>query len=417
MTSNYSDSRHIPNNQPKYRILIVASHPVQYAAPLFQRMAKHPQLDIRVAYCSLQGAEPGMDSEFGIQVSWDIPLLDGYPWQSLANHASQPGPGRFFGLINWELWPLIRTQNFDAILVLTGYAYASYWIALAAAKIQGCPLLLSTDAHEIAPRDQQSWKTPLKQWLLPHIYQLADKLIVLSSGSRQFLTGLGIAEDRIQLAPEVVDNDWWIAQAKQVSRAAVRQQWSVPEDAPVVLFCAKLQSWKRPQDLLRAFAQADVSDAYLVLAGEGPLRAELESEAEALHLVDRVKFLGFVNQSQLPSVYRAADLMVLPSDYEPFGLVVNEAMLCKCPVVVSDQVGARYDLVKPGQTGFIYPCQDVAALAGILQTILPDPERLQQLGDSAFQRIQTWSPQEYVDAVVSGIASSVGNKNAPSIHS
>jgi hypothetical protein len=63
----------------KYRVLIVSSHPVRYAAPLYRLMAQHPKLDILVAYCSLQGAEKGVDPEFGVEVAWDVPLLEGYP--------------------------------------------------------------------------------------------------------------------------------------------------------------------------------------------------------------------------------------------------------------------------------------------------------------------------------------------------
>ena len=74
-----------------------------------------------------------------------------------------------------------------------------------------------------------------------------------------------------------------------------------------------------------------------------------------LGLEDRVRFLGFLNQSQLPSAYCAADLFVLPSLFEPFGLVVNEAMLCGLPVAVSDRVGARFDLVRPDENGYVFP--------------------------------------------------------------
>ncbi|MHC5825241.1 MAG: glycosyltransferase family 4 protein, partial [Nostoc sp.] len=84
----------------KYRVLVVASHPVQYAAPLFRLMAKHPQLDIQVAYCSLQGVKAGFDAGFGIEVAWDIPLLDGYPWVEVENNSPKPKLGSFFGLIN-----------------------------------------------------------------------------------------------------------------------------------------------------------------------------------------------------------------------------------------------------------------------------------------------------------------------------
>jgi len=110
---------------------------------------------------------------------------------------------------------------------------------------------------------------------------------------------------------------------------------------------AKLQPWKRPLDLLRAFVKANLPGAYLVFAGEGPLRAQLEAEAASLGVASRVRLLGFVNQSQLPAVYTASDLLVLPTEYEPFGVVVNEAMCCGCVPVASDGCGSACDLVAP----------------------------------------------------------------------
>src|SRR5438067_509076 len=92
----------------KYRVLLVCSHPVQYAAPVFRRMAQHPRLDIQVAYCSLQGAEAGLDPGFGVTVAWDVALLEGYPWVRVPNKSPRPNLKAFFGLVNPGLWRLVR---------------------------------------------------------------------------------------------------------------------------------------------------------------------------------------------------------------------------------------------------------------------------------------------------------------------
>lgn len=398
-------------SERKYRILIVVSHPVQYAVPVYRLMAQHPKLDILVAYCSLQGVQSGVDPGFGIEVKWDIPLLDGYPWIQVSNQSPKPGLGRFFGLLNLELYKRVRKGGFDAVVVYTGYAYASFWIAAVAAKINKTALLFGIDCHELSPRDRQSWKIHLKKSLLPRIFRLADVVIVSSSGGIKFMHSLGIDEQRVQLTPNVVDNEWWITQAQQVNRTAVRQQWDIPEDAPVVLFCAKLQPWKRPQDVLQAFAKANVSSSYLVMSGEGLLRTELEAEAKSLKVAERVRFLGFVNQSELPSVYRSTDLFILPSEYEPFGLVVNEAMLCGCLVAVSDRVGAGYDLVNHGKTGFVYSCGDVDALAGLFQEVFSNRERLKPMKEAASKRMESWSPYENVEALVEAIERALALKS------
>lgn len=81
-------------------------------------MAQHPRLNILVAYCSLQGAKPGVDPEFGVEVVWDIPLLEGYPWVEVPNKSPRPGLGRFFGLINPGLWELVGKGSFDAVVAI-----------------------------------------------------------------------------------------------------------------------------------------------------------------------------------------------------------------------------------------------------------------------------------------------------------
>lgn len=390
-----------------FRVLLVATHPVQYGAPLFRSLAKDPRLDIQVAYCDMGGAEAHLDRDFGVSVKWDIPLLDGYPWVCLRNRSFRPGAGRFWGFFNPGIWRLISKGKFDAVVVFAGYVCATFWMALAAAKFSGTAVLFGTDAHKLTPRDDKGWKRWIKRLLWPQLFRLADVVIVPSSGGAALIRSLGIAEDRIVVTPYCVDNDWWIEQSKDVDRADVRARWKIPCDARVVLFSAKLQPWKRPQDLLVAFARADGPNAYLVFAGEGALRPSLESQAKAMGIAERVRFLGFVNQSGLPETYCASDVLVLPSSYEPFGVVVNEAMLCGCSVIVSDCVGAGFDLVREGRTGFIYPCGNIDILTGILATALRDQTKLAELGRAAVLRMETWSPRENIDSLVMAVGRAV----------
>ena len=151
----------------RYRVLLVCTHPVQYAAPIFRQMAQHPRLEIQVAYCSLQGAEAGIDPDFGVSVKWDVPLLDGYRWVQVPNRSPWPGLQRFFGLVNPGLWKLVSAGGFDAVVALTGYAYLSFWIALAAAKLHRIPFLFGTDATGLEPCYGSWWKIWAKKRVLP----------------------------------------------------------------------------------------------------------------------------------------------------------------------------------------------------------------------------------------------------------
>lgn len=382
----------------RFRVLYVCGHPVQYMSPLLRRMAQHPQFDLVTAYCRLRGAQPGLDPDFGATVQWDVPLLDGYPWVEVPNKGT--GSEGFWGLFNPGLWSLVRKGKFDAVFCPTGYLRASFWITLLASKLSRAAFLFGTDANSLEPRDSSHWKALVKRLFWPLLYRLSTQVVVLSSATRELMLSLGIPEQRISLIPFVVDNDWWLTQAARVNREAVRASWGVAPGTSVVLFCAKLQPWKRPADLLRAFAYANLPNSLLLFAGDGAQRQELENASHSLNLSDRVRFLGFTNQSQLPSIYSGADLLVLPSDYEPFGLVVNEAMLCGCPVIASDHVGAARDLVTPIDPSFIYPVGDVLALTSLLQRLFANPGLLERFRTAAYERMQTWSPREYVAATL-----------------
>jgi glycosyltransferase involved in cell wall biosynthesis len=393
----------------RYRLLFISTHAVQYAPPIFRKMAQHPRLEIQVAYCSLQGAEGGLDVGFGREVKWDVPLLDGYSWVQVPNRALRPGLGYFFGLVNTRLWSMIRKGHYDAILIYTGYRCMSFWIALAAAKFTCTPILFGTDAANLDPRGHGGWKVRVKRWFWPWFFGMASQVIVPSTATREMFRSIGIPSGRISITPYVVDNDWWRDQAMRADRGKVRDHWQVPANATVVLFCAKLQPWKRPLDLLQAFAKVNSPECFLVYAGDGPLREELKREAVRLEVVERTRFLGFVNQSQLPSIYRASDLFVLPSEYEPFGVVVNEAMLCGCAVAVSDRVGAGPDLVRP-ENGFVFPCGDVDALARLLRSAIGNNELLQHMGEASQGRMETWSPRENIQALIETLDRIVGKR-------
>ncbi len=392
-------------SERKYSVLVIAGHPVQYMAPLLRCMAKHPRFNLQVAYCSLRGVEASVDPEFGTEVKWDVPLLDGYKW----THVPNKGPERetFWGMNNPGLRELIRDGEFDAVICYTGYVCASFWIAKRASAKAGAAFIFGTDTWTIEPRDGKKWKAWLKKLVWPWIFRMADQAITPSIGGRELMRSLGIPEDRITMTPPCVDIAWWSAGAEKADRVAERAKFGLGECDFAILFCAKLQSWKRPMDLLRAYAQARIEGSRLIFAGDGPLREELKMEAERLGVSSRVAFPGFINQSALPALYKLVDLMVLPSSYEPFAMVVNEAMCCGCPVMASDKVGAARDLIEPIARDFVFPAGDVDALSKKLSEAASDRARLQNMRESVQRHIQGWSPENNAEALLRAVEAGV----------
>jgi glycosyltransferase involved in cell wall biosynthesis len=389
--------------EPLFRVLILSTHVIPYGSSLFRLLARSPRLDLLVAYCSMQGAHAGLDPEFGIEIRWDTPLLEGYPWVLIPNRSPVPGFGRFFGLVNPGLWKLIRSQSWDAVVIYTGYMCASFWIACFAAKSRGIPVLISSDATTLQQREGKRWKALLKPFVLARVYRYVDVLMAPSQPVKDLAMQLGKPEKEIVMMRSAVDKDAWRARLKNFDRDAVRTSWSVPPDAVVVLYCAKLQPWKRPLDLLRAFAKASVPGSYLVFAGEGPQRPELEREVASLGITDGVRILGFVNDSQLPGAYKAADLFVLPSEYDPCPLVVPEAMFSGLPVLLSDAVMGRLEMIDPGKSGYPYPCGNADALATLLRKILGDHALLRYMRESVAQQMERWTAADLLDSWVGAI--------------
>jgi glycosyltransferase involved in cell wall biosynthesis len=178
------------------------------------------------------------------------------------------------------------------------------------------------------------------------------------------------------------------------------------DSGPIILYAAKFQRRKRPDDLIRAahrLEQMGVS-CHLVLVGSGEMEQELRSLADGLKL-RTVHFAGFVNQNLLPKIYGASDVFVLPSEDEPWGLAVNEAMCAGLPVVVSREIGCVPDLVQDGGNGRLFDCGDVDALAAALAGLAQSPELRKKMGDVSREIISRWSYEQCRSGLRDALAS------------
>lgn len=387
------------------RLAVVTSHPIQYQAPLWRRLSQDPDLDVTVFFCSRQGVTEHIDPEFGVAFKWDVPLLDGYRHRFLGNLAPRwivRGPFHVFnpGIV----LELIR-RSFDAVLV-NGYALATYWMAIAAARAAGIPVLLrgETVLRETTPGRVSA----IKRLGLRQLLRRVTVCLPIGTRSADFYRAFGVPSSRMVLAPYAVDNEFFVAEADRwrSRRADVRASLGIPAEAPVVLYAGKLTPRKRPLDLLAAFARLS-SEAWLLVVGDGELLPALQARAAALH-VSRVIFTGFKNQLELPAYYAASDVFVLPSGYEPWGLAVNEAMCVGLPIVTTDRVAAAVDLVKSGDNGEVLPVGDVDALAAALDRLVSDRQRRDAMGRRSAERIRRWGLAEAARGIADGVRMAVG---------
>jgi glycosyltransferase involved in cell wall biosynthesis len=361
-------------------LAIIATHPIQYQAPLYEYLTRNG-FPIRVFFLSDQGVLERHDPGFGHALAWDVPLLDGYPHDFLVNLRRSERTNRFFSLINPGLITRLVPEQFSAVLV-HGYRSLSMLTAGACANLRHLPLLYRSETSEPASPN-------VRRLVGPFFRTVIDACLSIGSLNDMFYDSLGVSTQRRFLVPYVVDNGRFQQAAAAISQEHARRRLGIPLDRRVVLYAGKLVPWKQPDLLLRAFAAATPSDAHLVFAGAGQMGAELQRWAAA-HLPGRVTFAGFMNQSEIPLAYRSADLLVLPSLHEPWGLVVNEVMNFGVPALVSNRVGCGPDLVVPGQTGDIFDASDESSLRRRLHSLLEEPAELEAMGARARCHIDKW---------------------------
>ncbi|MCP5421021.1 MAG: glycosyltransferase family 4 protein [Gammaproteobacteria bacterium] len=381
------------------RLALITTHPIQYQIPWFKRLARIPGIDLRVFFGMLPDAEQqGVD--FGVAFQWDIPLLEGFSWTVLRNVAKAPSLGTFKGISTPQIGQVLRAWKPD-VAIAAGWQSHMLVQTLWACRRLRIPLLVRGDSNALAPRPW--WKRMLHRlWLKQYSFFLA-----VGKANRRFYLQAGIDPKKIFHCPHFVDNEWLgtMARAWRQDRDMLRQQWGISATAICLLYVGKLVAKKRIMDLLEALDKAARRDPrlHLLIVGAGQLEAQAREFSTTRHLP--ASFAGFLNQTEIAKAYVVADCLVLPSDFgETWGLVVNEAMACGLPAIVSDRVGCGPDLVEEGNTGALFPFGDVDALASTLGALTSEAEHLRGMGRNAQERVlRDYSIEKAVEGTVAAI--------------
>lgn len=376
-------------SKPKTKLVVLVSHPIQYFAPVYRALAQCADLDFSVLFSTRVGVDSSFDAGFGRVVQWDIPLLDGYESHFLSQKTHLGGIE----------WPVIRylLKARPDVLLLHGYSHPTNLLALLIAKLIGTRILMRGDTRPSPHHGKSFWKTHFKRLL----FRFIDGCVAIGSPNRKYYELLGMPSDRIYFAPFCIDNAAFdLGDSRSEIRMEQRRLLEIEQSAKVVLFVAKLVAQKRLKDLLQAMEMLMVRypEAVLLIVGSGTEESDLRESVARTGI--NARFLGFKNQTELPGLYAASDLFVLPAESESWGLVVNEAMASGLPIIISDDVGAATDLVEGKDTGLVYPVGDVERLSEALESLLKSAETLERMGCNAKKLIAEWS----ISASAEGIA-------------
>ena len=385
------------------RLAVVASHPVQYFVPIYRRLAEDPRIAIDVLYCSDYGVRARYDKQFARDILWDVDLVSGYPHRFLTNISPVSDTFNPLHAINPSAFVHL-VRGYDALWV-NGYVYPSNWFALAGGALRGTRILMRSELR-IEPERPPRWFDGARERIIRWWVRHADALLYIGRANREAYLAYGAREDQLFFCPYSVDVGTISQRARQAGiRDAARARWDVSPSERVVLFAGKMTERKHPEALLRLLDDEALSERVrLVFAGTGPMESSLRSQLQGRAL-ERTVFLGFVNQGDLPDVYAGADIFVMPSEREPWGLVLNEAMAAGVAPVVSDQVGGAVDLVEHGITGFVFPSRDWEAMTRVVRDLVADDDLRRRVGAAAATHARTYSYDEAAHGVTRALAS------------
>ncbi|HTM48855.1 MAG TPA: glycosyltransferase, partial [Bryobacteraceae bacterium] len=276
-------------NPRSLRLAVFASHPIQYQAPVWRRLAKDPRVDLLVHYFSDMSVRGAVDPDFGVPVAWDQPLLDGYRHVFLARDSNL---GRPLGVKLRDLEAYL--PNFDAVFI-NGYSYGFELQIRRAAPRLGVPLIMRPEVSAIPAGSpfRRFTRRLLQRWFFSGV----DAFGVLGEQARRCLASAGVPPGKMFRSPYAVDSD--VFQPNPLGRKGARRMLGVSSDRFLLMFSGKLIPRKNPRLVLQALERMpERSRISFLVVGDGPLRAQLEREGRRI-LGGNILFAGFQNQSRL----------------------------------------------------------------------------------------------------------------------
>lgn len=353
------------------KLAIVSTHPIQYNAPFFKLLAQRGHIGLKVFYTQSHWKDKVLDVGFKKEISWDLPLLDGYEHCFVDNISNKPDTKHYGGVDCPAILDEISAYSPDAVLVF-GWNLKAHWKVIRHFKNK-IPVYFRGDSTLLD--EQPGWRTWLRRLVLTWVYRQVDAAFYVGTENKKYFLKHGLKESQLVYAPHAVDNERF-SQDQMLHEAnadRLASEYGLDRSKLSFLFAGKFERKKNPLLLLQLALEEQFRDIQFVFVGNGELEEQMKAMASG-HA--NVLFLPFQNQSLMPAVYRLARFFVLPSrgPGETWGLAVNEAMVSGAVPIVSDKVGCAADLIAGRESGFIFPSNDRAALRSILQQLVSHPE-------------------------------------------
>jgi glycosyltransferase involved in cell wall biosynthesis len=373
------------------RVTVVSPEPTPFRSLLFDRLAKRPEVDLLVVYS-------------GRTIFWRRWTLEHDHPHRFLNGARVPGVRRFFRHdypLTFGIFGALRAAHPDVVVVSGWSTFASKAVAVWC-RARRVPYVLLVESNDRDPRPQ--WRRLVKGIVANPMIRGADRLLAIGRLARESVVARGARPEDVRWFANTVDVDAFFDHADRLGshRVELRATLGAGGEDVVVLSVARLAPEKGLDTLVRGAAAAGDPRLALVVAGEGPERTRLEGLAGELGV--RLKLLGDLQPwERMFDLYAAADVFALLSTHEPWGVVVNEAAAFGLPLVLSDRVGAAYDLLVDGENGALVRAGDAAETGSALRRLARDREWRLRAGERSHEVMRGWGYEPSIENFVATV--------------
>lgn len=362
------------------RVVILTEIISPYRIPVFNALAEQKGIDLHVVFLAETDAALRQWRVYKDEIHFSHQVLPSWRWRV--------GEGGV--LLNRGLWHALNAAAPQGVLC-GGYNYPASWAALWWARRRRARFVLWSESNRQDHRSGRAWVEGLKRYFL----RRCDAFVVPGKSSFAYLKDLGAAPQSIFTAPNAVDSTYFAAAAgkARAEENSHRQRLGLP--ARFILYVGRLVPEKGVFDLLEAYAKLESdlrAKVGLVFAGDGVSRGELVERSRQIS-PGVVCFPGFAHREDLAVLYSLAEALILPTHSDTWGLVVNEAMVCGLPVIVTSVAGCAPDLVEDGWNGWVVPPHDPDRLMAAIRLLVEQPETRRQMSANSRERIRQYSPE------------------------
>jgi glycosyltransferase involved in cell wall biosynthesis len=374
------------------KLVIVTEIIAPYRIPVFNALARRLEIDLQVIFLSENDPTQRQWLVYKNEISFTYEVLPS--WRQRL--------GKYNVLINRGVHSALNRTQPDVVLC-GGYNYLASWAAAYWARIHRVPLLLWSESTAFDLRRRYR----VVEFMKMRFLKMCSGFVVPGASSLNYLKDLEIEEQPIFTAPNAVDTSLFsnLAEAARRNESLLRSRLGLPQR--YFLYVGRLLRAKGVFDLLDAYAQLKTdlrSKVGLVFVGDGADRLNLiERASKITH--GTIQFPGFVHREELPEIYALADGLILPTHSDVWGLVVNEAMACNLPVIVTGVAGCALDLVENDWNGFVVAPCDPSQLAVSMENLASDSAKRLEMGCRSRQRVDAYSPTAWAEGMVEAVQS------------